>query len=196
MMFEDEMYKALEEFVIDNPGMDFYRNTRSVSLPDFKISGPLFQAMIEVKEKNGPYSGKNWGISQRQEQAVFILDELTVRKLIYHSPGAFLVIKDNTVHGKPYYLYSVTDLACMPKKRFNRPMQNGLLKGKWMIQWAHGMRLDNLRDVLNRIEHECMHMDNMLFQSLPCHGRADVTLAGIPRTAEHKKSDMEASYSG
>jgi hypothetical protein len=110
-------------------------NLDSMNDPDFvlmhNVNGPV---VIELKTRRQT-PGPVWR-SLRPETRwddLFILDELTVRKLVRRAPHAYLLIADMVPSVTRWVALSIGDLLVIDKTRVSRPLYSGGLKGKWLI---------------------------------------------------------------
>ena len=49
------------------------------------------------------------------ETELLVVDEVSLRKLLGHAPRALLLFSDRTRPDRPYVLYTIVDLFCIPK---------------------------------------------------------------------------------
>ena len=156
MSFEQEIKCHLSD-----AGIAFEDHTSAVDLPDFKITKedcPIIH--LEVKEKKSPYNIKNWPIFESMgidEKYSFIEDELSVRRLCYHGPHSFLLVKDVASSGF-LYVWSLIGLFCIPKKRTNRKVGD-TLKGKWLMDFRWGRELRGLEPLIPLLFSVCDKID-------------------------------------
>lgn len=193
------MTESLEQEVkrlLTQKGVAFQDRSASFKEPDFTIlvnKLPYFH--LEVKEKRQHYNLKHWD-SSIEERHLFILDDLTVRKCLAYSPKSGILIRDNL--RKMYFFFSIVDLALMPKRRVNRPIQRNLaaLKGKWLIDLNHGAKSTSLETILASLRQYVETSDEILFENIECHGHyqgEEIALGGIPRKPKHWQTDVEAT---
>lgn len=128
--------------------------TSSHDLPDLMllhtVDNQRVNVALELKEKRQRYRDR-WGLlAQLPERDVLALDEVAARKLLPFAPYAFLLYHDCTGRGRPYVLYSILDLMCIPKVRVQRPinLHGERLKGKWLLNRRHGRPFGGLNDAL------------------------------------------------
>lgn len=169
--------------------------TRSHSLPDFFLPG--YNLWFDAKEKAQAFSKQNWGKVFRSTEHLFILDDLAVRRLLKHGPKSFCLIKDSSHAPHLYYVYSLVDLLCMPKRRVRRPIERNLPmhKGKWLVDLRDAAAFDSLPDALAYL----LSYDKLfpaIFQNhLDCWGNypsEQITEAGTKRTAKFWNTDASS----
>lgn len=93
---------------------------------------------VELKEKRQTYS--SWWSQQWERQypetpraALFIVDELTVRKLAAKGPHTYLLLNDSTGSIDHWYACSIGDVLFGDFVRVARPLYNNVLKGKLLL---------------------------------------------------------------
>ncbi len=134
--------REIKEF-LTSKRIVFVDNGSDYKEPDFYIHGKNRIAHLEVKEKRQHYNPSQWPIIQ--EQFMFILDELTARKLMRYEETGCLFVRDNLTGF--YYFANVLSLWLMPRYRCNREMDKGHLKGKWILDLRDFMSSDKLVDM-------------------------------------------------
>ena len=120
----------------------FDDNSGSPRLLDFTLYYGDVAVYVEVKEKRQPTKMGNWPSVSIPKQHVFILDELTARKMLLDAQHSCLILRDNTT-GR-YVFFSALELWTMPKLRVNRRVSDSTLKGKWMLDMRNGAVSDSL----------------------------------------------------
>lgn len=160
-------------------------NCNSKTLLDFTIqfNGDLFY--VDVKEKRSKYK-KHW-TEQIPEEFVFIIDEDAVIKSLKNGIMGGIIIRDKRDHS--YYFFSNIDLCLMPKTRVKRPLFNGSLRGKWVVDLRnafHGLVLDDVLEEMRRyLKHDLCPKDS----SYKEYYDEVIEERGSVRTAHFMKSD-------
>lgn len=181
--------------------MKFTDNTNSYTDPDFGIirregiGEHVF--WIELKEKFQSYNIRDWGFTEEEEPKRFIIDTLSVNRLLiterYTRSG--IIIKDNVYGG--YYFASKLDLMASTLKAVNRLTEKSSedLKGKYIIRLDRLKKHLHLKHALsaalrhdNRIpylrsQHEC-YTDNL---------SAKPEVLGSVRTEGYWQEDLQKS---
>ncbi len=191
LSLEQEVKKVLK-----SRNVEFEDHSDSFKLPDFTLlmkGEPYFY--LEVKEKRQKYKVKNWDISM-DEAHLFILDDLTVRKMLAYAPLSGALVRDN-MQGA-YYFFSVVDLALMPKKRMNREIYRvkSALKGKWLVDLRNGKKASSLADAFSCLRAYVDALDEILFAQNECYGAyhgEDIQRGGVTRQAAHWVQDVKAT---
>ena len=185
---EEEFKTYVETYT----SLSVYDNTASMEKLDFTLIGnSTFH--VETKEKRQPYSLRNWQGVAIPEEFLFILDDLSARKVLAAGPNSGLLVRD---WNGMLYFFSVLDLFEMPKVRFNRSVKyeaqkDESLKGKWAIDLRNGQRCNSYRSALTAISSYIGSQKN-LFSSTPCHGSYQgeaILMGGITRKVEHRQVD-------
>lgn len=171
-------------------GKVFVDHTDSTTHPDFILYINRKPFALEVKSKLQPVATRNWPVDI-PEQDLFILDELTVRKMMrsYGLDGAVAVWAGST-----YHLYTLLDLLIIPRTRVNRDMGDGYLKGKWLIRLSHAAISGlSAEGVIEAIERYAAKQEELATAS-PCYrGDLSVGRGGIKRTRAWRKHDYETT---
>jgi hypothetical protein len=83
-----------------------------------------------------------------------VQDEVSARLLLAYAPRAFLLFWDHTTPERPYVLFSIVDLFCMPRRRVRRPIHRNqaMYKAKWLLDRRHGHSFAHLRDAFAHIK--------------------------------------------
>ena len=112
--------------------------TRSMNDLDYAIAlrtGIIIA--VELKEKRQTYSpwwNQQWEhqYPEHHQPPLFIIDELSVRKLATQGPHAYLLINDSTGPFERWYACSIGDILFGEFVRVARP-HNGITKGKLLL---------------------------------------------------------------
>jgi hypothetical protein len=170
-------------------------NSSSYSQPDFVVQLKGGHLFLEVKEKRQSYAIDKWPIDPQEEHKTFILDELTVRKLMCHTPSSGLAVRDNTTG--LYYFADIFALTLMPRVRCNREMAEGVFKGKWVLNFSNFEITDSVLGIFQKANKFKDTSALLLRERVDCYKPyflgEDVTTAGSLRTAEQKEYDVEAT---
>ncbi|RMG19987.1 MAG: hypothetical protein D6732_29260 [Methanobacteriota archaeon] len=150
---------------------------------------------LEAKEKQKPYSVKNWP-QFVEERWLFIIDDLTVRKCLAHSPRSGVLVRNNP-HDE-YYFFSVVDLALMPRLRVNRPIKRQIqaYKGKWLIDLRNGRQAKDIEGAFSSIRKYLKELAGILFETTECYGAyvgEEIGSGGITRVPKYWKHDVETT---
>jgi hypothetical protein len=143
--FEDAVKAELE--LLKWPYED---NTAAHEKPDMfffrQVRGRAVQAALELKEKRQVYRARWAELAAVPEAELLTLDEVSARKLLANAPRAFLLFHDATRDDRPYVLFTIVDLFCLPKVRVQRPinLNDRRMKAKWLIDARHGQGFNNL----------------------------------------------------
>jgi len=157
-------YEDLVEAAIDDhPALTrMASSTSSLDRLDFQVLGPGERLVeIELKAKHQPYRG--WGHLRpaTRESDLFIVDELTMRKLVDAGRYAFLLVRDDP--GDRWVVWTMFDLVLAAKARVDRPLATGTdrTKGKLLVDLAdtpHHHR--SLPEALDAIARLCGEIDH------------------------------------
>ncbi len=146
--FEEEVKAGLLAL-----GWQYEDYTTAHERPDLtfarQVRGKPVHAVLELKEKRQPLRGR-WGeLAGIPEREVLVLDEVSARKLLARAPRAFLLFHDLTQPERPYVLFTIIDLFCMPKVRVQRSinLNDRRMKSKWLLDRRHGQAFANLNSV-------------------------------------------------
>jgi len=150
-------------------------------------------AHLEVKEKKAPYNLSNWGIFNEKESDIFIIDDLSIRKLMLYGPRSFTLIRNNG-NGKYYMLRSVDTLG-IPKIRVNRPIEknNLIFKGKWIIKFSDLKPIESLSHAFLEILKYINNLRQVFLETTECFGNypsEKLSEAGIVREAHYWQKDL------
>jgi hypothetical protein len=170
----------------------FHDNRQSPNQADFilRVSGHNFH--LEVKEKRQRINTSNWPKVDIPEEHLFIIDELTARRLLIQSPYAGVLVRDNLA--EIYVYFDIIALWLIPKTRVNRVLnERGQAKGKWMIDLRNGDQVYSVQGGLGRI-YRYVQESSMIVEMTECYGEfEDVPTGGELRTREHRQKDYAAT---
>jgi len=200
MSFETEMTEHLNDIKDANKG-NYKTFTESTQYPDYSVliidsDKKTSSFLLEVKEKKQPY--KNWAVEGIPEEETFLLDELTVRKLLYWSKGfkGCFGIKD-TVRGK-YFLLTLLDIISCPVIRSSRKVKthggSEIEKGKRIIDLRWAKECEECFDLLKNAHEYCLNDLEGIVDKTECYGNyinENFIDGGMTRTLEHRKQDFE-----
>ena len=196
MTFDTSFEQEMKNYFAKD-GIKFSDGSSSYSQLDFTIydkSGqPAFH--LDVKEKRQKYNLANWP-KFASESNLFVLDDLAVRKCLVHAPKSGVLVRNN-IRGR-YYFFSVFDLALMPRKRVNRPINKNQpgFKGKWLINLRNGKETQSLDEAISHIRHYLRDMNTFLFETLECYGDyagETIETGGIARKPSHWDVDVQST---
>lgn len=178
-------------------GIKFADGSSSYNQLDFTLCDKNGQAAFhfDVKEKRQEYNLANWP-KFASAPDLFILDDLAVRKCLAYAPKSGILIRDNL--REAYVFFSVIDLALMPKKRVNRPINRNQpgSKGKWLINLRNGKESQSIDDAISGIYSFLQDLPSVLFQTLECYGSyVDETIdrGGIVRRSSFWDTDVKST---
>ena len=189
-MFEQEVKAHLTSQKIP-----FEDGTKSKSALDFYLPGK--RIYFDAKEKVQPFSMKNWSEAATTQESFFIIDDLAARKLLRHAPLSFCLIKDSSVSPAMYYIYSIVDLLCIPKKRVKRPIERSVktFKGKWLLDLRDAAAFDELPDAINYMLTYEKKFPLIFHEHIDCWGKypsEEIRAAGSTRTEGYWKKDAKS----
>lgn len=169
-------------------------NSRSFTDLDFFLKTGDMDFALELKEKKQKYNLLHWEGVHIPEEHFMLIDELSVRKIVFAGAGAGLLVKDS-VRDRLFF-YSMIDLVLIPnKKRFNRPMKLGgheYLKGKWSLDLRNGVECRDFEEVIKAIRHYAKSIPTMK-EAASCmnvyHGET-VTQGGVTRATDLVDKDV------
>lgn len=169
----------------------FTDNTGSLNALDFSL--PDVDLHFDAKEKKQHINLDNWRDSSVPEEHFFILDDLAARKILLKAPRSFLLIRDN-VTGPAYYVFSIVDLLCMPKRRVRRRLDTGkeIFKGKWYIDLRYGRKTSSLNDGYASMMNYTELFPNVFQDHIDCWGSYEgenIITTGTPR--KHRYWDID-----
>jgi len=131
-------------------GWEFQDNTAEHDRPDLyifrQVRDERVRIALELKEKRQSYRSRWAELSGVPEAGLLVLDEVAARKLLAYAPRAALLFWDETQTVRPYVLFTIVDLLCVPKVRVQRPiaLNSPRLKAKWLLDRRHGRLLPDL----------------------------------------------------
>ncbi|MCA1839031.1 MAG: hypothetical protein ABR507_12305 [Actinomycetota bacterium] len=165
-VFERQMRKA----ITDDGEFELLDSTDSFDEVDFELGFRGRRVFLEVKEKRQHYREAWTSCCEVAETDLFILDELSARKIVLRAPRAYLVVND--ILNERLVLFSALDLISVPKTRVNRSIDAGVatFKGKWLIDLRHGFQATTLKDALDCLKRR-HNSEDELWSSLACYGR-------------------------
>lgn len=171
--FEREVGRALRA----DGEFELLDATESYDEVDFELGCRGRRAFLEIKEKRQRYREAWVEASGVRQEDLFILDELSARKIVLRAPRAYLLVKDQT-EGSLVVLGAL-ELITVPKARVNRSIDGGVatFKGKWLIDLRHGKSFDSLPEALDLIKRRSSSEEE-LWSSLACHGRYENEILG------------------
>jgi hypothetical protein len=169
--FEQAMIAALEAF-----GWQYEDQTKAFERPDLMvlstIRGKQVHVAIELKEKRQHYRGRWATLAHAPEEDLLVVDEVSARKLLACAPRAFLLFWDRTRPDRPYIMYTIIDLFCLPKTRVQRPIKlnSDRLKAKWLLDARHGHAYPDLNHTLAAMANYLAHGMLADLRRLETHG--------------------------
>jgi len=175
--------------------VDFRNNTSSATKLDFTLylhEGIRFY--LEVKEKRQPTKMSQWPDIGIEEKHLFILDDLSARKILRQSPNSGVFIRNNVL-GK-YYFFDVVTLWSVPRVRVNRYLdrEHTKAKGKWLLDLRNSHSGRNVGMLLPTI---MRYLENQryLFSDTACYEYIgeEIGIGGEVRTKEHRRLDINAT---
>lgn len=175
-------------------GEHFADYTASHTSPDFHLTRR--NIYVEVKEKCQKFSMRNWKEAPMPQEHLFIIDDLAVRKLLLHAPGSFSIIRDSSISPPMYYVYSIVDFLCMPKRRCRRTITKSItaVKGKWLVDLRDAAIFESLNDAMTYILHYPDKHKSIFETHLDCWGnyRSErIGKGGVTRTTKYWGEDAK-----
>ena len=145
-------------------------STESFDELDFELGCRGRRIFLEVKEKKQHYRERWSEAADIPEEHLFILDELSARKIMLRCPRAWLLVND--ICADRLSVFGALELLTIPKKRVNRSIEAGVatFKGKWLIDLRHADSFEDMPPALDLIKRRISSEDEM-WKSLACHGR-------------------------
>jgi len=177
--------------------LKFYDNRRSERRLDFVISFGAVLFHLEAKEKRQAINTQAWPTMQGvKEQDLFILDDLSARKILRKAPFSGLVVRDNLLNR--YIFYDVVTLMLAPRLRVNRALnrEDTILKGKWILDQRNGIVCLNLDEVFHYIDLYLQSQDQIFEEEAACYGDfygEYIGIGGRERTVEDHRADYHAT---
>ncbi len=152
---------------------------------------------FDAKEKAQRFSAKNWGEPATNEEHLCIIDDLAARKILYHAPLSFCLIKNSSVSPVLYHIFSIVDLFCAPKKRVRRPIEKSVkaFKGKWILDLRNAASFDRLADAISYMLAYEKNFSYIFRDHIDCWGQypsEELRTAGTTRKAIHWSKDASA----
>jgi len=138
-------------------GWKYQDNTAAFEHPDLyllsKVRGKQMRTALELKDKRQPYRERWAELAGLPETELLVVDEVSLRKLLGHAPRALLLFWDRTRPDRPYVLFTIIDLFCVPKRRVQRKIRlnSDRLKAKWLLDARHGFSFTDLSHVFAAI---------------------------------------------
>ncbi len=150
---------------------------------------------LEVKEKRQVYNTKNWDIIRPEEEVhMFIMDELSARKILAYAPFSGLLVRNNLT--SMYHWFSIMDMYLMPKIRVDRPIQKHdtiSYKGKWIMDLRNSKAFTNLALAFDEIRGHVLNREHLYTGVNECYGRyvnEQIHKQGIVRNPGHWDTDV------
>ena len=171
--------RAFEQAVmagLDALGWEYQDNTAAHDRPDFfivrQVRGRAVRLALELKEKRQPYRDRWSELAGAPEAQLLVLDEVSARKLLANAPRALLLFWDETQPARPYVLFSIIDLFCLPKVRVQRPiaLNSRRMKAKWLLDRRHGRTFAELKEAFAAMANYLDHGMLVDLQRLEAHG--------------------------
>jgi hypothetical protein len=189
-MFEQEV-RAL----LNSQHIPYVDGTKSVSDLDFFL--PSQNVWFDAKEKTQRFSMKNWSGATPSQEDLFIIDDLSARKLLRKAPLSFCLIKDSSAQSTTYYIYSIVDLLCIPKTRVRRPIEKSVkaYKGKWLLDLRDAAVFIDLEDALRYMLTYEKKFYAIFGEHIDCWGHypsEQIKTAGSLRISAFWKKDAKA----
>lgn len=172
--------------------------TNSYHELDLRLIGRTHDFHLELKEKKQPYKRSSWPDTGVPWDHLFILDDLSARKVLFAGTNAGIAIRDKLL-GR-YVFMSVVDLAMMPKVRFNRETNFGGspdVKGKWAIDLRNGVQSTTLDQLISSVGRYVAGRTQALSMK-QCWGEypgEEIRSGGIPRNLLHLHDDLAQAHS-
>ena len=169
---------------------EFIDNTAKKAAPDFSIYISQRWFRLEVKEKLQAVRIDRWPAVDFPEVDLFILDELSARRLLMGGALGGLAVRDYQQPG--YIFFDVLRLWTMPRKRVLRQFSLGRQKAKWLINLRNGIYCKDLNQLIDTIRFYLLDMDFIYNDDIlpygPFYGEV-IETGGTPRTAEQRQHD-------
>ena len=134
-------------------------STRSMNELDYQITlSSRIQIAVELKEKRQTYSpwwNQQWAhqYPEHPQPSLFIIDELSVRKLATKGPHAYLLISDSTGPFDRWHACSIGDILFGDFVRVARPLHNNIVKGKLLLNLdTMPVAEEHLQDTIDGID--------------------------------------------
>jgi hypothetical protein len=192
--------KSLEQemdLYLKSQGLKFYNYTVSPVRLDFTIFMPHGgeKFFLEVKEKRKTTKISQWPKVNIPEPDLFILDDLSARKILKMAPNSGLIVRTNLTNR--YYFFDVVTLWEMPRLRVNRALneEKTVFKGKWMIDLRNGYQGNKLDQVFGALK-TYYEQQEQYFREPECFGNfrgEHIGVGGEVRTRAFKIEDYNAT---
>jgi hypothetical protein len=171
----------------------FIDGTNSLDELDFAL--PDFNIHFDVKEKKQHFTMSNWKEANIPEEHFFILDDLAARKVLLKAPHSFVLIRDS-VKTPVFYVYSIVDLLCIPKKRVRRALEKNTrsFKGKWLLDFRHAEKFETLEQAVKYMVNYPKQFKKIFKEEIDCWGTYEgeqIQTAGITRKPKHWDEDLK-----
>lgn len=175
----------------------YYDNCDSGHRLDFSFTSEETQGKwfkLEVKEKRQHTKIMAWPRVDIQEEYIFILDDLSARKIFFSGPYSGLAVRDN-LNGRYYFVDAMT-LYMMPRRRVNRMVnpEKNVIKGKWMLDLRNMDQYAGVNAIIRRGVSDFFNAIRQMKNSPECWGNfhgETVGYGGEPRTQEQKDYDLK-----
>lgn len=183
---------SLEEEIktfLDSKDVEYIEYTLSRTMPDFMV-GKRARFFLEAKEKRNQYKPTSWP-SNIPQPDMFILDELTVRKLLKYYPKSGIIVRDSTTG--LYHFSGILSLITMPRIRTNRMVLSKYLKGKWIVRLSHMQKSTHLPGAMRHMKKYLSSCEKDAISS-PCYGEfegEEIGFGGENRKIEYMTEDFE-----
>lgn len=172
-------------------GIQFEDNRNANNRPDFVLWLADKPFWLEVKEKRQPIKLSNWPTVDIPEQNLFLIDELTARRMFSYGHAGGIILRDNL--NKLYVFINTLNLWTQPRLRVNRQVNPTHLKGKWMLDMRNNVRAKSLSIVMRSVYEYASKLEAIATSSW-CYGRyvgEEVPIGGELRTKAMKDYDYE-----
>lgn len=187
-------FESIMKALLDLRKYKYVDHSNSYTKMDFSISMKNGQTVaLEVKEKRQPIKMANWPVPDRiEDHNVFILDDLTARKMLLESPNSALAVQDRVL-GR-YFVADVLDVWSMPRTRVNRKIADGKLKGKWILDLRNFIQVEDYTLILDYFEEitEKETLSGRFEKSPDVYGSyfgETVGSGGVSRSEYHRNTD-------
>ena len=186
--FEKEMKQFLDKL-----NLPYEDNREANNMPDFSIwiADKIFR--LEVKEKRRRTKLGNWPAVRTPEEFLFLIDELTARRVLCYAPAAGVILRDN--NHRRYVFVHVVNLWTQPRVRVNRKVSDTHMKGKWMLDMRNNVVTKSL-DVAMRAVCEFAEKLDAIASVPGCLGHyvdEQIPIGGEYRTKAMKEYDYQVT---
>ncbi|OQA42117.1 MAG: hypothetical protein BWY52_02330 [Chloroflexi bacterium ADurb.Bin325] len=153
----DRVFEEAVKAELDLLGWPYTDNTAAHERADLyftrQVRGRAVRAALELKEKRQRYRPRWAELAGVPEAELLALDEVAARKLLAVSPRAFVLFHDATRADRPYVLFTIVDLLCLPKVRVQRGinLHSPRMKAKWLLDARHGRGFGGLREAMSAL---------------------------------------------